>query len=345
MRAEHASRNRHITAACWYGLRVRKADSGHRKRGGILIAIITVAVIGVGAYILFARLSGTSLSSVADSGGRQVEASTDGQESAPGANPSSCAPSGVCAPRGDLPGWKQLFVSDFPGAVPVGAFSDCNSNINTPQAACNGLRRYADYYANWWAYPSGWPDTAKSGADGNGGAPFGGVYRPELTVSVGAGAMHIRMFRPRAGGENAVATVVPRKCMDRQYGRYSERFRVVHGDPGFKSAHLFYQGGYEIDYPENDYGATIAAYVHPGQATFATRAKWSDWHTTAIEWKSGAVKFYLDGALIGTATDKVPNIKMSWILQNESSIIGPYAAPGASAQLDIAWVSCYAPAA
>jgi beta-glucanase (GH16 family) len=131
--------------------------------------------------------------------------------------------------------------------------------------------------------------------------------------------------------------------MDRQYGRYSERFRVVHAEPGFKSAHLFYRGGHEIDFPENDYTGTISAYVHPGGPTFGTAAKWSDWHTTEIEWMPGALKFRLDGAVIGTATQKVPDIKMSWILQNESSIMGPYAAPGASAQLDIAWVSCYAP--
>lgn len=276
--------------------------------------------------------------------GVQRDAADSGSESsAMGRGASSCAPSGVCAPRGDLPGWKQLFVTDFPGAVPIGAFSDCNNEVDTPRAVCNGLRPYGEYFSNWWAYPSGWPDTAKSGADGNVGAPFGGVYRPESTVSVSDGAMHIRMFRPSAGGENAVATVVPRKCMDRQYGRYSERFRVVHADPGFKSAHLFYRDGYEIDYPENDYGATISAYTHPGGARFATAAKWSDWHTTDIEWTAGVVKFHLDGVLIGTATDKVPSIKMSWILQNESSILGPFAAPGASAQLDIAWVSCYAP--
>jgi beta-glucanase (GH16 family) len=106
---------------------------------------------------------------------------------------------------------------------------------------------------------------------------------------------------------------------------------------------LFYRDGYEIDYPEDDYGGTISAYTHPGGANFGTAAKWSDWHTTDIEWTAGAVKFYLDGVLIGTATDKVPSVNMSWILQNESSIRGPFAAPGASAQLDIAWIACYAP--
>ena len=92
--------------------------------------------------------------------------------------------------------------------------------------------------------------------------------------------MHIDMYQPTTGGPNAVATVVPRECMNQQYGTYTERFKVVHEDPGFKSTHLFYQGGYEIDYPENDYGSSISAYTHPGGANYSTSAQWTDWHTT-----------------------------------------------------------------
>lgn len=247
-------------------------------------------------------------------------------------------------PVGNITGWKQIFADDFTGTVPVGAFSDCNHNTDTPQAYCSGLKNYASYYKNWWAYPNTWPDTAKSGADGNGGAPFGGTYHPEDTVSVSSGALHVKMYRPAKGGDNHVAALVPRACMDREYGRYVERFKVVHADPGFKSAHLFYQSGYEMDYPENDYGTTISAYTHPGENNFDTGAKWTTWHTTAIEWTASSVKYYMDGKLVGTATKNIPHIKMSWVLQNESSIMGPYAKAGASAQLDTDWVACYAPA-
>lgn len=258
--------------------------------------------------------------------------------------PGGATVSGEAVP-GAVSGWKQVFADDFSGTVPKGAFSDCNHNADTPQAYCGGLKNYGAYYTNWWAYPSGWEDTAKSGADGNTGAPFGGTYQPQDTVSVGSGVLSVKMYRPSAGGDNRVGTVVPRKCMNQKYGRYVERFRVVRADDGFKSAHLFYDGGYEIDFPENDYGTTIYAFMHPGGAAFSGGKKWgTGWHTTAIEWRPGSVKFYLDGKLIGTATNKVPNIPMSWILQNESSIEGPYAKPGASAQLDTDWVTCYAPA-
>lgn len=257
---------------------------------------------------------------------------------APGTNPS-----GEAMP-GEVSGWKLIFADDFNGTVPVGAFSDCDNNTDTPQATCNGLQAYPEYYENWWAYPNTWSDTAKSGADGNTGAPFGGVYHPEDTVFVDNGAMHVKMFRPAAGGDNHVGTVVPRKCMDHQYGRYVERFKVVQADPGFKSAHLFYGGGFEIDYPENDYGGTISGYTHPGGGNVSSDAKWTEWHTTAIEWTAGKVTFFMDGREIGTSTNQIPNIPLSWVLQNESSILGPYAEPGATAQLDIDWVACYSPA-
>jgi hypothetical protein len=243
-------------------------------------------------------------------------------------------------PRGNTGRFRQVFATGFDGGVPLGGFSDCGHNAETRAAYCGGLT--GRWRTDWWAYPSGWPDTAKSGADGNRGAPFGGTYEPQDTVWVSGGAMHIRMFRPPTGGDNHVAAVVPKACMNMRYGKYSERFRVVRYAPGFKSAHLFYQGGFEIDYPENDWGSTISAYTHPGEASFGTSAKWSSWHTTSIEWTPGSIRFLLDGAVIGTTTTQVSDMPMSWILQNESSIQGPYAAPGAVAQMDIGWVACYA---
>jgi hypothetical protein len=256
--------------------------------------------------------------------------------------------SGAAMPVGNLTGWKQVFADDFAGTVPKGAFSDCNHNTDTPQAYCGGLKNYGAYYTNWWAYPNGWPDTAESCREGLSGCPdksihptIGGDYQPEKAVSVSGGQMHIAMSRP-SSGNNIVATMVPRKCMSQQYGRYVERFRVSTGGKGFKSAHLFYDNGYEMDYPESDdYSQTINAFTHPSEENFSTNAKWSDWHTTTIEWTAGSVKYYMDGKLIGTAKKNIANFKMTWALQNESSIAGPYASVGTKAQLDLDWVTCY----
>jgi hypothetical protein len=38
----------------------------------------------------------------------------------------------------------------------------------------------------------------------------------------------------------------------------------------------------------------------------------------------------------------VPDQPLSWVLQNESALEGPGAAPGSSARLDITWIAAYA---
>jgi hypothetical protein len=54
------------------------------------------------------------------------------------------------------------------------------------------------------------------------------------------------------------------------------------------------------------------------------------------------VRFFVDGRLVGHDTRQVPDRPLSWVLQNESALRGPGAAPGSSAQLDITWVAAYA---
>lgn len=264
---------------------------------------------------------------------------------APGAD-GAASPNAM--PKGDLPGWRQVYADNFNGpAVPKGAFTDCGHNTDTPAAYCGGLKAYPQAYANYWAYPAGWDDTAKSGADGNTGAPFGGRYDPASTVWIGPastassdGVLHVRQYRPASGGDNRVAAVVPRRCMNMKYGKYSERFKVVKADPGFKSAHLFYDGGEEIDFPEGDWTKNISGYVHPGGAYVNTTARWTAWHTTSIEWTPGTVKYLLDGTVIKTVRQNITKPR-AWIWQNESSIEGPYARPGASAEIQTTWATCY----
>lgn len=301
---------------------------------------------GTGAQKWTVPTASTSTGGGSGGGSTGGGTGTGGGGSTGGGTGSGGGASGQAMPTGNLTGWKQVFADDFAGTVPVGAFSDCDHNVDTKQAYCGGLKKYGAYYDNWWAYPNSWGDTAKTGADGNGGAPFGGTYHPEDVVSVSNGLMHVNMFRPTSGGDNHVATVVPRKCMQQKYGRYVERFKVAKAVTGFKSAHLFYDNDYETDYPESDdYTQNINAFTHWGRTfttSHSTTAKWTDWHTTTIEWTPGTIKFYMDGKLIGTVTQHVANFPMTWALQNESSIAGPYAKPGASAQLDIDWVTCYA---
>ncbi|QCX81241.1 Glycosyl hydrolases family 16 [Streptomyces sp. YIM 121038] len=251
----------------------------------------------------------------------------------------------VTAPTADAgrvadagPSWQLRFSDGFNTPVARGRFTDCAHYVDTPKAYCGGLS--GSVRTNWWAYPHGWPDTATQRD-----YPVGGIYDPASTVWISDGQMHIRMWRGSNGPVHSAA-VVPKRLMNQRYGRYEERFRVSKVAPGYKSAHLLWpvvnDSCSEIDHPELEWTETIAAFHHPSnctrQAAFDTGKRWSDWHTSRIEWKPGEVRFYLDGQLVGRSANSVPDKPMSWIIQNEAALNGDQAAPNSSAQMDIAWV-------
>ncbi|MCX4912852.1 glycosyl hydrolase family 16 [Streptomyces sp. NBC_00687] len=251
-------------------------------------------------------------------------------------------------PKGDLTGWHQVWAENFNDAsVPVGSFSGCNNNADRPSAYCTGLK--GKWRDTLWAYPSGWDDTAKSGNDGNGGAPYGGTYEPQKTVSISGGALKVAMYRPASGGSNVVAAVVPKKCMDLRDGRYSARVRVTQADPGFKSAWLRYEGRAEVDYPEvDDYtDSDVAMFNHGGgEWQVQTPAHMTTSHTYTWERRGGTVTVYLDGKKLKSGGTALTS--SSWVWQNESRIIGNskltnrgYAKPGAKATLEVTWATCY----
>lgn len=269
------------------------------------------------------------------------------------AGPSPAASGPNSLPVGDLPGWRQIYAENFNRAVsapvPVGRFSGCNNYADTPAAYCSGLPA-GHWRSTLWAYPSGWPDTAKSGADGNDGAPYGGTYQPQRTVSIGkgydgTGTLKVSMYRPAAGGDNVVGTVVPRKCMDLTDGRYSARVKVTRADDGFKSAWLRYEGaGAEVDYPEVDgyRSSNVAAFVHPQGWNVQTSAYMTTAHTYTWERRGSTVTVYLDGVKLKSGPATLT--RSSWIWQNESRIeSGDYADPGDRATIEVTWATCYVP--
>ena len=262
----------------------------------------------------------------------------------PARSPDACRVAGTQLPRGDCVRFRQVLAEDFNGdRVPLGAFSDCDNAAETRAAYCAGLR--GAYRANWWAYPTGWRDTANDR-----GREVVGVYHPEDTVSVGPasdgdGRMRIRMWRPRDGGPVHAAAVVPRAVMQTKYGKYSARIKVTDVSPGYKSAWLHYGGGCEMNHPEGEWTGGISAFHHPcgggEQGTFPAKVDWTEWHTVSTEWTPGHVRFLVDGRQIGHDTRNVPDRPLSWVMQNESALEGPGAAPGSSAQLDITWVAAF----
>ncbi|MGP3979416.1 glycoside hydrolase family 16 protein [Streptomyces sp. 8N114] len=262
----------------------------------------------------------------------------------------ACKTTDNTMPSGDCGKFRQVFAENFSGdTVPVGSFSDCDHNVDTADAYCGGLS--GEYRKNWWAYPTGWYDTAHPNNHSNGNdRKMGGEYRADKTVSVspsgydGTGTMKVDMYRPQTGDDNYVGTVVPRKCMDRAYGKYTERFKVTRMDPGFKAAHLFYEDPHEMDFPEaggNFNDDKISAFTHPSEENVDTGASWTTPHTTSIEWTPGKVKYFLDGKLVKTATRDISSSPMDWALQNESALSGAYADRGAHAAIETTWVTCY----
>jgi hypothetical protein len=258
-------------------------------------------------------------------------------------------------PKGDLPGWKQVLADNFNGQdVPVGKFSDCNNNPDTPEAFCSGLPE--PQKSRYWAYPKGWPDTAKQGTHGN--FERSGIYNPEETISIGPlsngdGVMRIKLFNN--GGDNQVAAVVPKAMVGQKYGRYAIRF-LAEATPGYKLAWLQWPvdekscSGCEIDFPEQELDTTIHGFLHhkedPNnkqgtQDAFDSKQPYGVWHTAVTEWSPGKVKFILDGKEVGTSTTQVPDQPMSWVIQSESALNGDTAGAGTSARIWITWIAAY----
>ena len=250
-------------------------------------------------------------------------------------------------PVGDCGDFAQLYADNFNGGnVPVGKFSGCAGDGDF---RCAGLSAaYPHYYETLGAYPSGWPDTATSGADGNGGRIRGGYYRPQDTMSVytasnGDGQMRVKMTSN--GTVNKSAAPVPRKCMNLRYGKFSERFVVRQRTPGYKLAHLRYTPN-EVDYPEaggNFSTDPISMFTHgfdESSADVAPGIAWASWHTYSTEIVPGQLRFYFDGKLTKTVNADFPEAA-DWILQNESALAGAYAAAGSSVTIDTTWLACY----
>lgn len=257
----------------------------------------------------------------------------------------ACATVNNSAPVGDCGPFKQVYRETFNGAnVALGKFKNCAGDGNFRCEGLYGTR----YYDTLGAYPSGWDDTATSGNDGNGGRTLGGQYRPEDTTSVYTnssrdGMMRVHMWR--GTGNIHSSAPVPRKCMNMQYGKFTERFIVRTRTNGYKMAHLRYTPN-EVDFPEaggNFSTDPISVFTHgfsEASADVASNGAWTSWHTASTEIVPGQLRFYLDGKRVKTVNANFPD-KADWILQNESALGGGYAAKNSSVNIDTTFLTCY----
>jgi hypothetical protein len=246
----------------------------------------------------------------------------------------------------DGPLWQLRWRTDFPEPAPAGSFSGCDNLDRTPAAYCRGLP--ASLRSQWWAYPSGWPDSATEVK-----MPIGGYYDPAATLSISGGQLHIRMFR--GNGPIHSSAVAPKASIGLLYGKYVETFRVSdpHASIGYKGSHLLWPTDnspkFEVDFPEGEWDSYFCVHVHAVSEGNRTRnycptdVTWGTWNTTAIEWWPNNLAFFLNGTEIYHLTGKwVPGQRMSWIIQNETALNGEVAPENSSGQLNISHVAIYA---
>ncbi|GHO96347.1 hypothetical protein KSF_063950 [Reticulibacter mediterranei] len=240
---------------------------------------------------------------------------------------SNASPSGEAMPKGDLPGWHQVFTEDFSTDVAIGGFLNA-------------------YGKKFTVYDDGWPDTAGSYH----GAPS--RYYPSKVLSAKGGLLDLYLHTEK--GTPMAAAILP-ILKDHMYGKYTIRFKSD-SLKGFKTAWLLWpdsqNGGEgaadgEIDFPEGPLDGNINAFMHPKgggqQDAFDSGVAYTSWHTASLEWSPGKVKFILDGKSIGTSTKGVPNTPMQWVIQTESCLDG-CPSPSTAGHLQIDWAVAYTPA-
>lgn len=145
----------------------------------------------------------------------------------------------------------------------------------------------------------------------------GGKYSWGKTVTVSNSNLDIYMHNENGQGYGA-GLAVTSKTGEWKWlgGRFSVRFRADASAAGYGSAIMLWPasnvwGDGEIDYPEGDFGGSFNLYQHGLGANAASNylvksnlGKWSDWHTTTVEWVPGvSLRYYLDGNLVASVTD------------------------------------------
>lgn len=263
-------------------------------------------------------------------------------------------PSGQAMPVGDVPGWHQVFADNFSDEdIPVGAFSGCTPDPKLLSAYCAGLP--ASPAGRWWAYPDGWR-----------GTPRTGTYYPSRVVSIHGGVMTYKLHTANVDGRmlHMIAAAVPKipggegRSEGLLYGRYLIRARFDRLYGYHVSFLLWPDSGVwprdgEIDWPEADLDSQkVSAFMHWQNATaagqqdvYSVRTNLSQWHTYEIDWTARQCSFFLDGSLVGKATNaaEIPSTAMHLVLQVGTSGVERALADATAGRVQIDWVVVYRP--
>ena len=250
--------------------------------------------------------------------------------------------SGQPMPATPPEGWTRIFEEDFDVPAAVGQFRSI----------------YGSKFAN---YNDGWPTT---------GAPANVRRCSSKVVSVESGRMVYTQHAETLAADdpcregstnptwlNAVEQPIPNDgIMGKSNARWTIRFRVVAETAALEGQYLVpllwpvteaWPADGEIDFPEGGLSGNMVGFIHhqgatePGDQTQVNTGVpfTPGWHTATTEWIGGtSVKLYLDGALVGEVTERVPNKAMRYVLQTETCWGGPCPPEGSSVRIEWDWV-------
>lgn len=244
-------------------------------------------------------------------------------------------PSGMPMPKGDLPGWKQIFYDDFTKDAALGSWgSECDATAIVYTGA-QGQK--------WRSYPNCYKDTYQKRP-----------YRADSVLSVKNGVLNF--FLHPVNGQPAGAN--PSPLIDgltqyQTYGRYTARIKV--DNPTLAEYHIAWllwpQSGKwpddgEEDFPEGSLGGRITGFHHyagegacrgcQDKAITTDMDVFTQWHTYTIEWKPGNVKYILDDKVVLNSDKWIPDTPMRWQLQTETNGYGSN-----TGNLLVDWVAIY----
>jgi hypothetical protein len=247
-------------------------------------------------------------------------------------------------PVGDLPGWRQVFAEDFTTNATTGPASQTGSFLNR-------------YGSRWDVYHDGW--------NGSSGCSAPARYYPSKVLNVSGGVLNKYLHSetladPHCGTGTRnfalTAAILPKvggQVFNQTYGKYTARFKAdsLHG---YRTAFLLWpQSGVwprdgEINFPEGGLDSRFCAFMHHQNGTWAgdqyavcNISTYSSWHTASVEWSPSRVDFLLDGQVVGTTSNRIPNTPMRWVLQTEACH-SSCPASGTAGNLQIDWVVVYA---
>nr|WP_314142844.1 ricin-type beta-trefoil lectin domain protein [uncultured Rhodococcus sp.] len=249
--------------------------------------------------------------------------------------PASSNPSGVSAPKGDLPGWQQIFVDDFSKPSATGSWANDCDPAKIVYTGAEGQK--------WRTYPKCYKDTYQKRP-----------YRADAVLSThdSVADYWLRQVDGIPAGAS-ISPVINSAGQNQTYGRYTARFKV--DTPNLREYYVAWllwpqsekwpvDG--EMDFPEGSLAGSPGGFHHYSGAgscvggcqdqASATSAKFTEWHTYTMEWSPGRVRYILDDTVVLDSTKWVPSTPMRWELQTETNGNG-----SSSGHLLLDWVSVY----